>query len=160
MTEVEHDAFLDRAVALAVASVSDGGGPFGAVVVLDGEVVGEGTNRVHATSDPTWHAELAAIREACGRLGRVSLAGGVVYSSGEPCPMCLAACYWAQVDAVHHAATRHEAARAGFRVVEVYEQLALPSDDRDLPLVHRPRQDATDLLAAWGERGAAPGTGT
>ena len=105
---------LDRAVALARDSVGAGGGPFGAVVVRDGEVLGEGTNRVTSDCDPTAHAEVVALRRACARLASHDLSGAVLYASCEPCPMCLGAALWARVARVVYAATRQDAADAGF----------------------------------------------
>ncbi|MEO7270030.1 MAG: nucleoside deaminase [Knoellia sp.] len=106
--------WLDRAIDLAVANVSNGGGPFGAVVVRGGDVIGEGTNRVTLDLDPTAHAEVIALRNACREVGDFSLPGATVYASCEPCPLCLSASLWARVDAVVHAADRHAAADAGF----------------------------------------------
>lgn len=105
---------LQRTIALATANVADGGGPFGAVVRLPGGELVEGVNRVTATNDPTAHAEVAAIREACARSGSPELRGAVLYSSCEPCPMCLSAALWARLDLVVFAAGRGDAARAGF----------------------------------------------
>ena len=117
-------AHLERAVALAVDSVADAGGPFGAVLVLrDGRVV-EGTNRVTQDNDPTAHAEVTAIRRACAELGTFDLSGAVLYSSCEPCPMCLASALWARVDAVYFAADRHDAAAAGFDDAVFYDFFA------------------------------------
>ena len=118
--------WLQQAVDLAVANVAQGGGPFGAVIVRDGALVATGQNRVTADLDPTAHAEVVAIREACARLGDFSLAGSVLYTSCEPCPLCVAACLWARLDRVVYAADRHDAARGGFDDHEFYELL-----DRD-----------------------------
>jgi guanine deaminase len=106
--------WLDLAIDLAVANVAEGGGPFGAVVVLDGQPIGEGVNLVTETLDPTAHAEVVAIRDACRNTGDFALAGAVVYSSCEPCPLCLAATLWARVDRISFAATRVDAEIAGF----------------------------------------------
>lgn len=110
----DDQKWLDRAIDLAVANVAEGGGPFGAVVVRDGAVLGEGTNRVTLDLDPTAHAEVVALRNACQQVGDFSLTGATVYASCEPCPLCLSASLWARVDAVVHAADRHAAADAGF----------------------------------------------
>ncbi|MCU0246793.1 MAG: nucleoside deaminase, partial [Bryobacter sp.] len=106
--------FLERAVALAARSVARGGGPFGAVVVRGGTVIAQAANRVTASHDPTAHAEVRAIRAACRKLGTHQLDGCEIYSSCEPCPMCLGAIYWARLSAVYFAASREDAARAGF----------------------------------------------
>lgn len=107
-------AWLEQAVDLATANVARSGGPFGALVVRDGQVVGRGTNRVTPDLDPTAHAEVVAIRAACREIGDFSLAGSTLYASCEPCPLCLAASLWARLDAVVFAADRHAAERAGF----------------------------------------------
>lgn len=118
------ERWLTRAVELAVSGVAAGQGPFGAVVVRDGAVVGEGTNRVTVDLDPSAHAEIVAIRAACRVLGTFSLPGTVLYSSCEPCPMCLAAVLWARVDRVVFAADRHDAAAAGFDDLVFHDVLA------------------------------------
>src|SRR5205085_9729049 len=110
----DDEGWLSQAVALATANVADGGGPFGAVVVRAGVVIGTGQNRVTRDNDPTAHAEVQAIRAACRSIGDFSLVGATVYTSCEPCPLCLAACLWARVDRVLYAANRDDATRAGF----------------------------------------------
>lgn len=113
--------WLDRAVELALANVADGGGPFGAVVVRGDELISIGQNRVTRDLDPTAHAEVVSIRAACAALGDFSLAGCVLYTSCEPCPLCVAACLWARLDRVVYAADRYDAARGGFDDHEFYE---------------------------------------
>lgn len=110
----EETAWMTKAIDLATQNVHDGGGPFAALIVRDGDIVATGTNLVTSTLDPTAHAEVTAIREACRRLGTFSLAGCVLVTSCEPCPMCLAAALWGRLDAVLYAADRHDAAAAGF----------------------------------------------
>ncbi|MDT0213403.1 nucleoside deaminase [Rothia sp. ARF10] len=147
----DHQGFLDRAVDLAIANVADGGGPFGAVVVRDGVVVGEGANRVTATLDPTAHAEVVAIRAACRAAGDFSLVGATVYASCEPCPLCLSAALWARVDAVVHAADRHAAAGAGFDDA-VFHGLLDPTPDLaawPLSRVHLPTSRSHEPFDAW-----------
>jgi len=119
MTDDAH--WLGTAVDLAVANVAAGGGPFGAVVVRDGELLGSGQNRVTRDLDPTAHAEVLAIRAACAAAGDFALAGCVLYTSCEPCPLCVAACLWARLDRVVFAADRHDAARGGFDDHAFYE---------------------------------------
>lgn len=114
------EQWLSQAIALAAANVGEGGGPFGAVVVADGAVVAEGQNRVTRDHDPTAHAEVVAIRDACRRRGDFSLAGTTLYASCEPCPLCMAAALWARIDRVVFAADRHDAARGGFDDREFY----------------------------------------
>ncbi|WP_447645156.1 nucleoside deaminase [Nocardioides zeae] len=141
--------WLARAVALAVANVHEGGGPFGAVVVRDGELVSTGQNRVTPTLDPTAHAEVQAIRAACRELGTFTLAGCVLYSSCEPCPMCAAASLWARVDRVVYAADRDDAARGGFDDRAFYDLMASPRADWTTPVVQVRPTDATAPFDAW-----------
>jgi guanine deaminase len=125
------------------------GGPFGAIVVCAGEIVGRGSNRVTSTLDPTAHAEILAIREACRSLGRFELSGCEIYASCEPCPMCLAAIYWARLDRVFFAGTRGDAAKIGFDDAVIYEQLALDVTARSLPMEQVSRGDAVALFEEW-----------
>lgn len=148
-TSAADERFLRHAVELAVGSAAGAGGPFGAVVVRDGEVLGEGTNLVTATCDPTAHAEVVAIRAACARLGTIELSGCDLYASSEPCPLCYAAAMWARVDRVLHAATRDAAAAAGFDDAEHYDQLALAPSARRVPLVHVPVEGAEAPFEVW-----------
>jgi len=124
------------------------GGPFGAVIVHEGKVVGEGSNRVTTTMDPTAHAEIVALRDAAKNLGRFDLRGCVLYTSCEPCPMCLAAVYWARVDRVVYAATQDEAAAAGFDDAFLYEEFAKPMASRSL-VCTREAGDGEDPFALW-----------
>jgi len=152
-----HEVFLRRAVELAEESVRLGrGGPFGAVVVSDGTILSEATNRVTSLCDPTAHAEVNAIREACAKLGRFDLRGCTIYASCEPCPMCLAAIYWARIDALYYAATRHDAAAAGFDDSELYEEIPKADGERRLPSVRLAIAGATTPFEAW--RGTATKT--
>jgi guanine deaminase len=148
-TGAAGERFLRHAIELAVGSAGGTGGPFGAVVVRDGEVVGEGTNLVTATFDPTAHAEVVAIRAACARLGTFELAGCDLYASSEPCPLCYAAAMWARLDRILHAATREAAAAAGFDDAEQYDQLALPPPARRVPLLHVPVDGAEAPFEVW-----------
>lgn len=144
------EQFLQRAVDLALASLSlKEGGPFGAVVVKDGAVVGEGWNRVVATSDPTAHAEIIAIRAACQKLGRFHLSDCVLYASSEPCPMCLSAAYWARISRIVFANSRAEAAAAGFCDSDLYCELSLPRAERKVPTLHLPLPGAEQALRLW-----------
>ena len=140
---------MQRAIDLASESARGLGGPFGALVVRAGEVVACGTNQVTATSDPTAHAEIVAIRAACAKLGTFSLAGCEVYASCEPCPMCLAALYWARVDRVVHACTRADAARAGFDDQFLYDELERAPGQRKLALVPFLRDEGLTAFEAW-----------
>jgi tRNA(Arg) A34 adenosine deaminase TadA len=145
-----HKGFLRRAIALAVKNVEAGnGGPFGAVMVREGKVVAEAGNSVFATNDPTAHAEVNAIRAACQKLGVFRLDGCTLYTSSEPCPMCLAACYWAHLDSIFYAANAEDAARAGFDDAFLYRELALPVSERTLPAEEMLREEAQAGFAAW-----------
>jgi len=146
--------FMERAIALAVANVRNGGGgPFASVVARDGEIVAEGVNQVVSTLDPTAHAEVVAIREACRRLGHYQLTGCVLYTSCEPCPMCLGAIYWARPDRVYYGATRQDAAGSGFDDAFIYDEAAQALDQRRIPMEGLMRQEA---LAAFREWDALP----
>ena len=128
------ERFLRRAIDLASANIGNGGGPFGAVVVRDGEVIAESGNRVTADHDPTAHAEVMAIRLAARKLNDFSLRGCDIYASCEPCPMCLAAIYWARIDNVYYAASSSSAAQAGFDDSVIYRQIRLPKQERTVPM--------------------------
>ena len=142
--------FLDEAVGLSLRAVREGtGGPFGAIVIRDGRIIARGQNRVLETNDPTAHAEVVAIREACRALGTFDLRGCDLVSSCEPCPMCLAAIYWARLESVTYAATRTEAAEAGFDDEKFYREFALPPESRALPCRHHPHPGASDAFRAW-----------
>lgn len=146
----DHAAHMRRAIALAAEHSAQGeGGPFGAVVVLNGAIIGEGWNQVVGTNDPTAHAEIVAIRAACRHLGRYALEGAVVYTSCEPCPMCLAALYWARVAHVYYANDRAGAAAIGFDDAVLYHEVALPPEDRTLPMTRLLSDEARAGFDAW-----------
>ena len=144
-------AYLERAVEAGRAGMlAHRGGPFGAVIVgPDGEVVGEGCNCVTSSNDPTAHAEVSAIRDACARLGTFLLGGCVLYTSCEPCPMCLAAAYWARLDEIVFGATREDAARAGFDDAFIYDEMPLAPQERHLPMRNAGRAEAAVLFDEW-----------
>lgn len=151
--EMGLDARMMReAIRLADASVERGGGPFGAVVVKDGEVLAGSANSVTLDNDPTAHAEVNAIREACRRLGSFNLKGCTIYSSCEPCPMCLAAIYWAGIDHIYYANTRKDAAAIGFADDRIYDELALPLEQRTLPITPLLRDEALGTFRRWEEK--------
>lgn len=142
--------FLEEAVAFAREGVEFGhGGPFGCIIVRDGKVVGRGNNQVTATNDPTAHAEVVAIRDACGRLGSWQLADCDVYTSCEPCPMCLGALYWARPRRVIYASTRYEAAEAGFDDDFIYKEINLGGGKRKIPFIGCSIASAQELFAYW-----------
>ncbi len=146
---LEQAPFMRRAIELSRLSIADGGGPFGAVVVSNGAIVGEGWNRVTGSNDPTAHAEIVAIRDACSHLGTFALEGAVLYASCEPCPMCLAAIYWARIERVVYSNTTADAAAIGFDDAFLYEQMAIPAAARGLTLERLPSQEARAVLAEW-----------
>lgn len=142
--------FLRRAIELASNNVRSGaGGPFGALIVRQGQIVAEAANSVTASCDPTAHAEVNAIRAAARKLGSFSLAGCELYTSCEPCPMCLASAYWARVDCIHYAAGAADAARAGFDDAFFYRQLALPPTERAVPARQYLAEEAWQSFELW-----------
>jgi len=146
----EHERFMRRAVTLSADRMrANAGGPFGAVVVRNGEVIAEGCNLVTSANDPTAHAEVVAIREACKTLDTFSLAGCAIYTSCEPCPMCLAAIYWARLDAVYFANTREEAADIGFDDAFLYREVSTPLSDRTLPTHRIVLPEAAAIFEEW-----------
>jgi len=147
---MDEQGFMRRALELAVENVHAGkGGPFAALVVKDGRIVGQGTNIVTSSNDPTAHAEIVAIRDACARLNTFQLDDCEIFTTCEPCPMCLGAIYWARPMRVLYAATREDAARAGFDDVFIYEEIARPVHERRIPML-RLRCEAEQLpFEAW-----------
>lgn len=143
------DGWLSLAIELAVSNVHDGGGPFGAVIVQDGELVGRGQNRVTRDNDPTAHAEVVAIRAACSALNTFSLAGATLYTSCEPCPLCLSAALWARVARVVYAADRDDAARGGFDDREFYELFARDRSTWQVKIEERRPDNAPAPFDAW-----------
>lgn len=144
--------FMRKAIELAAANVESGGGPFAALVVKDGKVIAQGVNQVTQTNDPTAHAEIVAIREACRALRDFQLTGCDVYASCEPCPMCLGALYWARPDRVFYAATREGAARAGFDDALIYAEIAAPPGQRRLPTIRLEDETASLPFRKWAKR--------
>ena len=140
---------MRQAIQLAIDNIKNGGGPFGAVIVKDGKVIATGVNRVTANNDPTAHAEITAIRQACEKLGTFSLEGCDIYSSCEPCPMCLGAIYWAHLDHLYYGANKHDAAAAGFDDQFIYEELERPSTTRRLKTVSLLEEEAKAPFTLW-----------
>ncbi len=142
--------FMEKAIALATENVTSGrGGPFGVVIVRDGIIVATGVNLVTATNDPTAHAEVVAIREACRELGSFQLSGCHIYTSCEPCPMCLAAIYWARCDAIFYGNCAADAAEAGFDDAFLYDEIKLPVGERKIPTVNLLPEQAISSFHAW-----------
>jgi guanine deaminase len=145
-----HSTFLREAIRLSIDNMElNNGGPFGAVIVRDQQIIGRGWNTVSATNDPTAHGEIVAIRDACARLKTFHLAGCEIYSSCEPCPMCLSAIYWARLDRIYYAADRNEAAAAGFADEQLYRELSLPIVSRSIPMVQLLREEACAAFQTW-----------
>jgi guanine deaminase len=142
--------YMEKAIALATENVTTGrGGPFGAVIVRDGEVIASGVNLVTAANDPTAHAEVVAIRNACAALSSFQLTGCDIYSSCEPCPMCLAAIYWARCDGIFYGSTAADAAAAGFDDAFLYAEMKLPLDQRRIPTINLLPEKAISSFDAW-----------
>lgn len=141
--------FMRKAIELSVENVRNGGGPFGAVIVKDGEIVATGVNRVTASHDPTAHAEVSAIRAACQRLGTFNLSGCEIYTSCEPCPMCLGAIYWAHLDKIYYGNNKTDAARIGFDDSFIYQELSLDKSQRQKPMEELLPQEAKAAFEAW-----------
>ena len=145
-----YSGFMEEAIALSFEAMRSGsGGPYGAVVVRDGEIIGRGMNEVIATKDPTAHAEMNAIREACEYLDSWSLEGCELYTSCEPCPMCMGAIYWARLDRVYYGNTKEVAARFGFTSQIFYDELALPCDQRQMRMVPCMPEEAVVAFEEW-----------
>jgi guanine deaminase len=150
----DHDPHLQHAIELATASARDGGGPFGAVITRGDVVLATGTNGVTRDHDPTAHAEIVAIRAACRAQRDFRLTGAVLHTSCEPCPMCLAAAFWARIDRIVFAATRDDAAHAGFDDAAIYAEVVAPMADRTLPIAHLELPDALAPFDVWAHNGA------
>ena len=147
---VDHEQFMRRAIQLAQKGADENlGGPFGCVVVKDGEIVGEGSNQVTSTNDPTAHAEVVAIRAACENLGSFQLDGCTIYTSCEPCPMGLGAIYWARPSGLFIAGTKDDAAAAGFDDELIYSELEKPNDDRQLKMQSLLREESQKVFESW-----------
>jgi guanine deaminase len=147
-----QNQFMARAIALSIENVRSGtGGPFGCVIVRNGQIIAEGANRVTATNDPTAHAEVVAIREACRKLGAFQLESCEIYSSCEPCPMCLGAIYWARPSRLYFASTAEDAARAGFDDRFIYEQLEVDYADRSIPMTQMMQREAQQAFHVWSQ---------
>ncbi len=149
----QDEKFMRRAVELAQQGIErNAGGPFGAVVVKDGEIVGEAFNQVTSTNDPTAHAEVVAIRNACQKLNSFQLDGCILYTSCEPCPMCLGAIYWARPAQVFYAATREDAAEVGFDDEFIYEEIEKNFEHRQMKLVNLLRDAGVKVFENWANK--------
>ena len=144
--------FMQRAIDLSIENVKNGGGPFGAVIVRDGEVIAEGTNRVTANCDPTAHAEVMAIRRACQQVKTFHLDGCTIYTSCEPCPMCLSAIYWAGISRICYANTKEDAEAIDFGDNFIYKELSKPIPQRSIPTEQMMRPEALRAFRDWSEK--------
>ena len=142
--------YMRIAIQLAKDGVAEGlGGPFGAIVVKDGQIIGKGQNRVIANNDPTAHAEVSAIRDACAHLEHFQLEGCTIYTSCEPCPMCLGAIYWARPARIVYACSREDAASVGFDDEFIYKELDMPLNERKIPVSQLLKDEAFEAMKAW-----------
>jgi len=148
-----NSPFMARAIQLAIENVRSGqGGPFGAVIVEDGNIIAEGANQVTSTSDPTAHAEMVAIRQACRKLGLFELKGCELYTSCEPCPMCLGAIYWTRLSRVYFGSLAADASHAGFDDSFIYREIAQTHLERGIPMVQMMREEALAAFRAWQDK--------
>jgi tRNA(Arg) A34 adenosine deaminase TadA len=151
--KTEDQRHLKRAIDLSREHMDEGaGGPFGAVIVRGGEVLAEGWNQVTSAKDPTAHAEVTAIRRACQAVGDFVLEGATLYTSCEPCPMCLASAYWARVSRIVYANTRQDAAQIGFDDSLIYDEIPKPVSERLIPMDHLPSLEARAVFDAWADK--------
>jgi guanine deaminase len=148
----KNNEFMKRAIELSKLNVSTNkGGPFGAVVVRDNKIIGEGSNLVTCNNDPTAHAEVMAIRSACQQVGNFDLAGAVIFTSCEPCPMCLSAIYWARIDKIYYANTRSDAAQIQFDDDLIYNEIPKEPSQRKIPAEQILRDEAQDVFSMWSQ---------
>jgi len=144
--------YMHRAIELAEESVKNGGGPFGAVIVKNGEIIAEGSNSVTLENDPTAHAEVSVIRKACSELNTFDLGGCEIYSSCEPCPMCLSAIYWAHIDRIYFGCDKQDAKKIGFDDSFIYEQIELAPDKRTIPAKQILQKEALSAFKMWEKK--------
>tara|TARA_B100001750_G_scaffold98743_1_gene78218 strand:- start:1083 stop:1547 length:465 start_codon:yes stop_codon:yes gene_type:complete len=144
--------FMQRAIELSIESVNSGGGPFGSVIVKDNKIISEGMNRVTVNNDPTAHGEIVAIREATKDLNNFNLKGCELYSSTEPCPMCLSAIYWARIDKVYYANTRNDAQKIDFDDSLIYSELVKKIDQRKIPMIQIMREEGLKAFELWDKK--------
>ena len=146
------EEFMKRAIELSIESVNKGGGPFGCVIVKDRKIVSEGSNKVTSTNDPTAHGEIVAIREACKKLNNFNLNGYELYSTCEPCPMCLSAIYWARIDKIYYANTRKDAQKIDFDDSLIYSEFKKNIDKRKIPMIQMMRDEALKAFELWDKK--------
>ena len=144
--------FMLRAIALSIESVKTGGGPFGSIIVKDDEIISEGFNKVTSTNDPTAHGEIVAIRDACKKLNNFNLKGSELYSTCEPCPMCLSAIYWARIDKISYANTREDARKIDFDDSLIYSEFKKNINERKIPMIQMMRNEALKVFELWDKK--------
>ena len=148
-----NNKFMSRAIELSIESVNNGTGPFGAVIVKNEKIIAEGSNKVTSTNDPTAHGEIVAIREACKQLNNFSLSGCELYSSCEPCPLCLSAIYWARINKIYYANTREDARKIDFDDSFLYSEIKKNIDERKIPMTQMMRDEALKAFKMWSNSG-------
>ena len=144
--------FMTRAIELSIESVNNGTGPFGAVIVKNEKIIAEGSNKVTSTNDPTAHGEIVAIREACKQLNNFSLSGCELYSSCEPCPLCLSAIYWARINKIYYANTREDARKIDFDDEFIYSEIKKNTNERKIPMTQMMRDEALKAFELWDKK--------
>ena len=144
--------FMLRAIELSVNSANNAGGPFGCVIVKDNKIIAEGSNKVTSSNDPTAHAEIVAIRDACQKLNTFNLSGSDLYSSCEPCPMCLSAIYWSHIDNIFYANTRDDAKKINFDDSFIYSEFSKKIEDRKIPIKQMLRDEALKAFELWNQK--------
>ena len=144
--------FMKRAIELSIESVNKGGGPFGCVIVKDEKIVSEGSNKVTSTNDPTAHGEIVAIREACKKINNFNLNGCELYSTCEPCPMCLSAIYWSRIDKIYYANTRKDAQKIDFDDSLIYSEFQKNIGERKIPMIQMMRNEALKAFELWDKK--------
>jgi len=149
---ISKNKFMLRAIELSISSAKDTGGPFGCVIVKDDKIIAEGSNKVTFSNDPTAHAEIVAIREACKKLNTFNLSGCDLYASCEPCPMCLSAIYWSHVDNIFYANTREDAKKINFDDSLIYSEILKKNEDRKIPIKQMLRDEALKAFEIWDKK--------
>ena len=144
--------FMKRAIELSIQSVNRNGGPFGCVIVKDEKIISEGSNKVTSTNDPTAHGEIVAIREACKKINNFNLKGYEIYSTCEPCPMCLSAIYWARIDKIYYANTREDAKKIDFDDSLIYSEFQKNINKRKIPMIQIMRNEALKAFEIWNKK--------
>ena len=144
--------YMQRAIELSIENVNNGGGPFGSVIVKEGRIIAEGSNKVTSSNDPTAHGEVVAIRQACKNLNNFDLSGCELYSTCEPCPMCLSAIYWARIDKIYYANTREDARKIDFDDSLIYSEFKKNINERKIPMIQMMRNEALKAFELWDKK--------